>query len=274
MSGSSTRSRDAHVVGTLVRRNLSERRRFLAGMTVAAAALATMIAGLYASIGDSYDDILDDLPAALEGMIGDADFSSPEGFVHVELFSFVAPGLTIAAAIAIAAGALAGAEQSGRLSLITASPVRRSRIVYGVILSTLIAIAVVAVGLSLGIAAGAAIGDIGLGATNIAAGGVSVGLLAAAVGAIALAAGAVTGKRGVAVGTGTAVAVAAYAIDAFFPLSQTLDPFAKLSLWYPYGRNQAIINGLDWGYAGILAAVTAGGMAVAVAAFERRDLTS
>ncbi len=90
---------------------------------------------------------------------------------------------------------------------------------------------------------------------------------------IAVAAGAATGKRSVALGAATIVAVASYAIDAFFPLSTTLEPFARVSLWFPYARNQPMINGLDAVHVSVLVAIGLAAAAVAHWSFEHRDLT-
>jgi ABC-2 type transport system permease protein len=150
--------------------------------------------------------------------------------------------------------------------------VPRSHIVSATMVAALAAIATVAAGLFAGIVVGGVVGDLNIPIAKIGAACLSLALLAAAIAAITIAAAALTGKRGVAIGTGTAVAVASYAIDAFFPLSTTLKPLAKISLWYPYSTNQPLVNGLDASNAAILVVIGIAATAVAYWAFERRDL--
>ena len=260
------------VTVALVGRSLTERRRFVVSLTVASFAIAWLLAALYPSVGVAYDDVLDDLPPAIVSMMGGADFSTPEGFIHVELFSFLGPAFAIAAGVSVAASALAGAEQNGQLALITASPVRRFRVALAAIGSTAVAVTVVSAGLFAGIVVGGALGNLGLPIGRVAGACLSVGLLGAAAGSLSLAAGAITGKRAMAVGVGAGSAVASYLVDAFFPLSAALGPFTKFSLWYPYGHSQPILHGVTWWHALLLLAIAVLACGAAVVGFERRDL--
>lgn len=264
----------APVTAALVRRFISERRRFIGGLAMTSIAMAAMVAGLYSSMGDAYGDLLEDIPAAVEGMLGNADPSTPEGFLQVELFSIVAPGLAIAVAVSVGAGALAGAEQSGRMTLITTGPIRRSQVVSASIAATLIATTAVAAALLIGILVGSGVATLGVALSRVAAACISLGLLAGTVGLITLAAGALTGRRSFALGVGTSVTVVSYAVDAFFPLSSNLAPLAKVSLWYPYAHNQPLVNGLDPRHVAVLSAIGLAAAAVAYWGFDRRDLAT
>ncbi len=262
------------VVAALVRRMLGQRRRLIFGFTLGAAALAAMTSALYSSFGDSYADLVDELPAAFDSMIGGADFSTAEGFLQVELFSIVAPGLVLAVAIMVGARSLAGAEEDGTLPLITTGPVRRSSVASAAILSTIMAAGFVSAGVFVGVVVGGRAGGVDVSLGRLAAACVSVWLFGAATGAISLAAGAFTGSRAAATMVGTVVGVGSYVIDSFFPLTSVLEPFAKFSLWYPYAANQPLANGLAVDHALILVAVAVVGSAVTLWGFERRDLRS
>ena len=131
---------------------------------------------------------------------------------------------------------------------------------------------IVAAGFFVGILGGSVVGDLGIAVSNVAAACLSLALLGVAVGSITLAVGAATGNRGAAVAAGTTVALGSYIVDAFFPLSSTLEPLAKISLWYPFSANQPIVNGIHWGHASILIVIVVGASVVARWGFERRDL--
>ncbi len=265
-------ARSRSIISVLVIGLLRERRRLLLGLAIAGWLMAAMVSSLYSSIGVDFDEVLDDLPPALEGMLGDADFGTPEGFLQVELFSFVGPGLAIAAAVSAGGGSIAGSEESGRLALVVSGPVKRSQIVVAGAITTICAAVVATAGLFMGIVFGVAVADLDVPLRNIAGACIALAVLAVSIGMLSLAVGALTGHKSWAVGSGVAVAIASYAIDAFFPLSATLEPLAKISLWYPLSKSQPLVNGLGLGDAVLLGALGALCLPVSLWGFGRRDL--
>jgi ABC-2 type transport system permease protein len=59
---------------------------------------------------------------------------------------------------------------------------------------------------------------------------------------------------------------------ALAPLADWLEPWRVLSPFYYYASYDRLVDGMDWGAAGVLALVTAVLAGAAVLAFERRDL--
>jgi|GEM_PF-409663 len=264
--------RPATVFAALVRRSIRERRRTVLGLGLAAFLMALMVVSLYSSIGVHFDEAFEAMPPALESMFDGANFSTPEGFVQVELFTFVGPGLVIAAGIAAGANSIAGAERSGRLTLIVNGPIRRRAVVTAAIATTLVSVTAVSLALLVGILGGAALGSVTISTGHVVAACCSLGLLGAAVGLLALAVGAISGNKAAATGVATAVALASYAIYTFFPLDDRLEPFHQLSLWYPFAAHQPLINGIHPAHAAVLSAIGIAATASAYWGFERRDL--
>lgn len=258
----------------LSRQMIRERARLLGGFALAAVAMSAMTSALYSSIGADFAEVIDDLPAAFDSMTGGADFSTPEGFLQVELFSIVAPGLVSAVAIMVGSRSLAGSEEDGTLPLITTGPVRRSSVVTAAAAATLVAVFAVTVAVAVGVAFGGRVGGAGVGLGGVLAACMHLALLGAAIGSIALAAGALVGTRGAATGSGTIAAVGSYVIDSFFPLNSSLEPWARFSLWHLYAGSQPLANGIDGLHVAILLLVAVVGFAVAVVGFARRDLAS
>lgn len=266
------RRRFGAIERTLLRRSLRERRRVVLGLAAAAFLMALLVVSLYSSVGVRFDDAFEAMPPALESMFDGANFGTPEGFVQVELFSFVGPGLAIAAGIAAGSNTIAGAERSGRLTLIINGPVRRRSVVTAAIATTLLSVTAVSLALLIGILAGAMLGGVTISASLVAAACFSLGLLGVAVGMIALATGAMTGNKPAATAVATAVALASYAIYTFFPLDDRLEPLQSVSLWYPFAANRPLINGIEGTHAAVLAAVAVVAALSAYWGFERRDL--
>lgn len=264
----------ARIAALLARRTIAERRRLVAGITTGGFLLALLTTSLYASLGSEYGALLEEMPAALASMLGDADLGTLEGWLQAEVFSFMGPGLVIGSTIAVGSGALAGAENQGRLALIASGPVRRSTMVFATIVAVVFAGAATSTGLFVGILAGAAVAGISASIAHVLGASVMLFLLGLTIGSIAVLAGAISGKRATATATALLVAVASYCISSFFPLSDDLEPFAWLSLWHPFTAGQPLRNSLRATDVGVFVAAIALSLAAAVAAFERRDLRS
>ena len=116
--------------------------------------------------------------------------------------------------------------------------------------------------------------DLHVAAADVAAATFAAVLLAVAFGAIALFLGCWRGKRGMAVGITSAVAVATYLLDILAPSMSALKPAQELSPFYYYLEREPLRYGLDVGHAGVLVAITAATIWLAVVAFDRRDLAA
>ena len=99
-------------------------------------------------------------------------------------------------------------------------------------------------------------------------------LLGLAFGDIALAISAYTGNRGAAIGVTVALLVAMYLVDALSSIVDGLGAIRPLSLFRYYMGGDPLRNGLSPGDAAVLAVVAALFLALAVIAFERRDLAA
>jgi len=239
-------------------------------------ALAVMMVLFYPSVGGNpaMEGYLEALPEELLALFGgeSADFTSPEGFLNVELFSLIAPLLLLIFAIGFGSNAIAGEEERGTLELLLSNPLTRWRVAVeksgAMVVATLMLGLVFWVGLA---AASMAIGmEISL--SNLAAACFSMALLGLTFGALALAVGCARGKRGLSMGVASAGAVAAYFLNGLAPVVEVLEPFRKLSPFYYYISAEPLKNGLDLGHAAVLAGVTAVLLVVGLVVFERRDL--
>ena len=119
-------------------------------------------------------------------------------------------------------------------------------------------------------------------AVAIAGGGVATAHLAAAslhllafglaVGALALALGAGTGQRGLAAGVAAGITLVMYLVNGIAPVSDATSWLRYLTLFHYNEGGDPIANGIDAAGLAVLVLVTMLLLAVAVAAFERRDL--
>ena len=228
----------------------------------------------YSKLFDFNDMLAKMGPAAklLGASLGDA--SSLIGFLHIELFSMILPAGLVAFAAGMASGFTAGEESRGTIDVLLSYPVSRRRLVLEKWVAMVLACIVSAVVLWVFAIAGAAISASELPPDRLAAALVMLVLLGLAFGDIALVISAFTGNRGAAIGVTVALMVAMYLVDALSSIVDGLATIRPLSLFRYYMGGDPLRFGINLADAAVLAGVAVVLLAVAVVAFERRDLAA
>jgi ABC-2 type transport system permease protein len=257
-------------------KTLRDRRRSLIGWTIGLIAYSIFILAFFPTIRDSagdFEDILESIPPALRAISGRdvVDIASPVGYLNTQVFNLMAPLLLLVFAIGFGARTVAGEEQEGTLELVLAAPIPRWRLVTEKFAAMLAGTVVLGVVLWVGLAMGAQLVDMDLAVTRIAGAVLSAVLLALVYGSVALAVGCLTAKRSIAVSVAVVLAVAAYLIDAFAPLVDSIDAVKGLSPFYYYGTSRTLSSGIDPVDAAVLVFLTLVLLGVALVAFDRRD---
>lgn len=255
-------------------RVLHEQRRALYGWSLGLGALALLEIAMYptvrsnptfAKLGESY-------PEALRSLFNISDFTSGTGYLRTELFSVIVPMLVVVVGVLWGGDAIAGEEERGTIDLLLANPVSRRRVLLEKWAALLAGILAVCAALSLGLAIGIPATGMHAGFVAVAAAIVATALLGALFATVALALSAATGRRGLARGVTTALAVAAYLVSSLADLVSWLKPLRPLSPWY----HALGIDPLKVGFAPVhllvLAGLTAVFLLAGIAAFDRRDL--
>jgi len=258
-------------------RMIRDARRSLAWWTVGVVALVWVNVIFYPSVRDSpeIEGFVEDSPELMRALLGgreSLDILSPAGYLDGQVFALLVPLLLLIFAIGHGAGAIAGEEERGTLELLLANPVGRHRLVAEKLLGLLGLVALFAAVTWLSSWTSGLAVDLGVSAGRMLAATLAAGLLGGLFGVLALLTGAATGRRGPAIGVPAALAVAAYLLMALAPLADWLEPWRVLSPFYYYASYDRLVDGMDWGAAGVLALVTAVLAGAAVLAFERRDL--
>lgn len=249
------------------RRSLREDWRGTLGWTIGVAAVLFMYLPLFPSIGGNgqMQQIIDSLPPELVGALGYDQIGTGAGYAQGTFYGLIGFLLLTIAATSWGAGAIAGAEESGRLELDLAHGVGRVRY-------ALESAAAILVRLTwLGVFAGAVVALLNDSAALditpihiVDATVVFVGLTALA-GSTALFVGALVGRRSWAVAAGAGIALAGYAFNAIAnqveavewlrtispyswafhqpPLAEGLSPSGAIALW---ALSLAFIAGSAW----------------------------
>jgi len=219
-------------------------------------------------------DIVEGMPEPLIEAFGLADFNSPEGFLRGNLYAVLVPLLLAVAGVLLMNGQTASEEDSGRMEPYLAQPVTRGGVFIGRAIGVAFWLVVIgAVMLAAQLASNAAF-DLEIGTDRMLATVALCVLLGAFHGGFAALVAGVTGRPGLVLGVGLAVAVGGYVAIALFPLSDVLEPWRHASPWdWAFGGDPLGEATEAWRYlalAGPAVALTALG----AWAFGRRDVTA
>jgi ABC-2 type transport system permease protein len=263
----------------VARRFVAERRRSLRWWAIGVIGLVAFTVAFYPSVRGqaSFEDVYEDLPASMRAMFGSSaeiGITSPRGYLQGRLFGSLFPVVLMVLAIGHAARATAGAEEDGTLEQLIVLPVTRRRAMLERAGATGMLIA------GAGLVAFLALCLLGppFGATD----GISVSSLVAATtsavalawfhGAIAFAIGAATGRRALATGISSSVAVGGFLLQGLLAASDPPGWMPWLSPWHWYLGRPALVDGWTWPMVVIPAIGTAALVALGTLRFEARDL--
>lgn len=254
-------------------KTLWDSRRSFLGWAIGLAGAAGIYTSSYALIEPTaYQDVIEGFPPELLEAFGWEDIASPAGYLGATVFGLVVPILTVIFAIAVGTRSIAGDEEAGTLELTLTHPVSRQSLVLQRAASAVAA--ALCAGVVVGIAVLALASPVGLDvpASSIIAASFSLGLLAVAFALLALAVGAWIGRRGIVLGICSAIAVLSYFASTLLPTLQGFGWVDKTSLFFYYGGQTTLEDGLSVGNVVVLVAVSIALLLLAVVGFERRDV--
>ncbi len=261
----------------LVARTLADRWRSLLGWGIGLVGVCAVQLAVYPSVRSSGQDMqtfVDQWPEALRETFGLDAYTTGPGFLNTELFSLMIPFILIGVALAAAAAATAGEEEAGTADLLLALPVTRGL----VLVAKALALTGAVVGLAaLGwvtLAVGTPLVDLDVSSSGLAAGAVMTGLLGLLYGTLGLLLGALTGRRGVTLGIGVALALGAFLLNALAPLAEWLEPWQDASPFAWALGAEPLVNGIDAPRALLLAGLSLAFAILAWLVFRRRDITT
>jgi ABC-2 type transport system permease protein len=261
------------------RRFIVERRRSLLWWAAGVVGLVVFTAAFFPSVRGqvSFEEVYEDLPASLRAMLGttaELGITSAPGYLQGRLFGSLLPVVLLVLAIGQAVRATAGAEEDGTLEQLVILPVRRRDVLLqraascGIVVVAITALALVAtlvVSPAVGLTDGVALADLVAAFANVAA-------LAIFHGALALCIGAVTGRRALASGVASAVAVGGFLLQGLLAASDPPGWTKWLTPWHWYLGRPALVEGWTGPALAIPLAAAAVLVVAATLSFERRDL--
>jgi ABC-2 type transport system permease protein len=261
------------------RRFIVERQRALLWWAAGVVGLVVFTAAFFPSVRGqvSFEQVYEDLPASLRAMLGTSaehGITSAPGYLQGRLFGSLLPAVLLILAIGQGVRATAGAEEDGTLEQLVVLPVRRRDVLLqrsaacGIVVVAITAVALVTtvvVSPTVGLTDGVAFVDLVAAFANVAA-------LAIVHGALALCIGAATGRRALASGVTSAVAVGGFLVQGLLAASDSPGWIRWLTPWHWYLGRPALVHGWTWPAIAVPLGVTVVLLVVAALSFERRDL--
>lgn len=227
---------------------------------------------MYNLLPEAFTDALAGFPDTMMAMIGQADMSTPAGWLQAELFSITIPIGMVTVLASVGAKSLAGEEADATMGLLLANPVPRRRVLLAKAGALVAYAAVLGIATFVGVTVGVLVGGLDVPVANLAAATALGTLLGLAIGSVAFVVGAASGRTRPAIMTATGAAVLAYFAWSFLPLSPDLARWANLSPFDWYLGGDPLVTGMPWGDAALLAGLTVLLGLAAIPLFNRRDL--
>lgn len=257
-------------------RTLHDQLRPVVLWSIGAGLLVSFYMALYPSIGsmNEIQTMLDQMPPAFRALFAaeGLDLTTPEGYLNVELFSFVGPLLVLAYTVAAGSGATAAEEERGTIDLLLSTPVTRPRVVLEKAAALGLLTLVLGLGMWLGVAVGALVGGVSVDLLRVAGALLAMLLMGAGFGALAMLLGALTGRRTLSLAVTAGLIIAGYMVNALGTIVDWLEPFRPVSPFYHFQGSDPLAHGLQAGPTAVLLAIILAGVAGAVVAFDRREL--
>lgn len=247
----------------------------IVGWGIGLAAMAAVTVLVYPTFQNmvSLEGFIKSLPPAMQKLVGgQATLGVFEEFLNLKLFDAWLPIILSVFTIVHGAAAIAGEEERRTMDLLMANPVKRWRVVVEKFAATAAAVTGISALVCLGLAAGVVVTGIETSIWRLWWAAFSVVPITLVFGAVSLAGSCFFRRRKHAVAVAVVLLIASYFIYAIGPLSDTVQPWLKLSFFHYYSRTEPIGREVDPGSSAVLWLAMGVIVAGAVAAFQRKDL--
>lgn len=252
---------------------LWDSRRSALGWVVAVVAVGGMYAAFWPSMDNpTMREAIESYPESIMKVMNFTDLTAA-GYLSATVFGMVVATLLVVHGVMAGTRLVAGDEEAGTLDLVLAHPVGRARVAVQRFAAYAVSVLAIVVGLLLVVEMlDVLVGFAGVGFGGLAA--ISLHLLCFGVffGAVAYAVGAATGRRSLAIGTGSGLAVFGFAANGVLPQVSGLEWTQNLSAYYWLTGESPIVAGVQWGHLLTMVVLVVVLVAGGTWGFTRRDI--
>jgi ABC-2 type transport system permease protein len=259
---------------SLFSRTIADHRGAIIGLGLTDALIAVIVTVIFPSYRSALASF--QFPDALKGFLGEAGqagYSTFNGFITVEFFSWV-PILLIILAIITGTAIVAGDEAAGTLDLVLAQPVSRSRLLRERGAGLAVALAIAALASLPGFLLASLMVDFSIDLPRIALAVVCMLPIALLFLALSILGSAALPSRSAATLLAVGVAVSTYFFNLIGAAVESVRFLQKLSPFYWADSYHVLSRGFDWQRTGVFLLLAAALFGLALLAFERRDVAA
>jgi len=257
-------------------KTLFDMRRGLIWWSIGLILTNLMIVLVFPSIEESsaaLTEYMDNLPPAMLALFGDIqNFTTMEGYLGLELFSFFLPALTLGFGIAYGGSAIGSEEDSGTLDVLLSYPISRRSVLTQKFGAISVFALLVLVASTIGLLLGVAMVDSTVDAANLAAAVLNVGLLTLVFGTMTLALTGLGLNRGAASGIAAGLAAVTFLMNTLAPLADLPDAVRHVTPWYYYDASEVLLSGFVPLNAAVLLVAIVVLLVIGLVGFQRRDI--
>lgn len=255
-------------------KTLRDKRFFILGWAIGLAFLGFAMTSFFPSFsGGQIDGLLETLPPALQGLVGDLqDWRELPGYVGSQVFDIRLPIFISILSILLAIGLTVGEEDKGQLRTLIGLPISRRKIVGAKWLAVVVICFVASLAPIIGV-------EIGLLAINetidqmvLVRLGLFTWLLVTALASLVFAIGLATGKRALTTGVAIILAIGSFLLSTFAQAVDWLEPYEKLSFFHYFPAVEIAHGTVEWGNAAFYGVLILVSLIVALLFFPRRDV--
>jgi len=243
-----------------------------AGVIVAMTSIQLSVFPSIVKTGDAAKQFIDAYPEAFKKMFRMEDYTSGPGFLSTELFSLMLPLVLIAVGTTWGASATAEEEEKGTADLLFTLPISRLKVLASKMIATISVLIFLGIVIYVNLLIGTDMVDMEVNFTYIVAAilsSIALGLFFSGIGFLI---GSLTGKKGVSLGSASAIGLLSF---VFYSLAPLVDNFDFLNPINPFewaiGGN-ILFDGPDWtGFAKLMigTVILYAGSAII---FKRKDI--
>lgn len=217
-----------------------------AGVIVAMTSIQLSVYPSIVKTGDAAKQFIDAYPEAFKKIFRMEDYTSGPGFLSTELFSLMLPLVLIAVGATWGASATAEEEEKGTADLLLTLPISRLKVLASKMIATFSVLIFLGVVIYVNLYIGAEMVDLTVNFNYILAAilsSIALGLFFSGLGFLI---GSITGKKGVSLGSASAIGLLSF---VFYSLAPLVDNFDFLNPINPFewaiGGN-ILFDGPDW----------------------------
>ena len=252
-----------------------DQRWSMGGFAVGLAILNFFILYMYPSVADMTNEMMSGMGQEMaESLVGSmALVGTPEAYLSFQLFSFQPLYLAVFL-IVETSGAVAGEERSKTFDLLLTRPIQRWRILCEKALAIFVGTVIITLATLAGAVVGAVVAGVDIDLVELALSILNTLPFAIWLLGFGLFCSAIFRSRKTAALVATAVVVAGYMLNSLSEFVLSLEDWSIISPMFYYGWGAPLLFNMKWDHAGILLGAGAVFFALAVGAFQRRQITS